>query len=205
MLFYPFFYFVIKALIIISLLDQVSTLMNSAVKISNAETNDSTDIYTLINSAYMVEKGDTGISFKKTDRLLNPMDGLNEAYENNRIIKAELSINNLPVIVGIITWKLLEYEFEGNHIKSIYFGPFAVSPNHQGQGIGKLLLNEIDKKAKELNVDYLDIVVINHRSDLLPFYKKLGYVEYGTAEYPVPERLTRPSHFVKLRRPVYIS
>lgn len=37
--------------------------------------------------------------------------------------------------------------------------------------------------------------VVNVRSDLFPYYRKLGYVKTGEAPYPYPDRLSRPVHF----------
>ena len=59
----------------------------------------------MINQAYRVEDGDTGVGFKKTDRLLNPFDtGLEAAYAENRVLTAKIAENNK--LVGVIVWEL---------------------------------------------------------------------------------------------------
>ena len=51
---------------------------------------------------------------------------------------------------------------------------------------------------------HMDITVVNLRTELPPFYRKLGYVENGTE--PVrPEmvpRLLQPAHFIKMTKPL---
>jgi hypothetical protein len=50
----------------------------------------------------------------------------------------------------------------------------------------------------------MDITVVNLRTELPPFYRKLGYVENGTE--PVrPDmipRLLEPAHFIKMTKPL---
>ena len=48
------------------------------------------------------------------------------------------------------------------------------------------------------------VQVVSVRSDLFPWYAKLGYVEterYPVEEYVLPERITRPGlHMVEMRK-----
>lgn len=113
--------------------------------------------------------------------------------EEKTIIK--VTINN--EIVGVTFWQLI-------NDKLLYFGPFAVSPNHQKKGIGKLMLNELDRIANERNIDELFIKVVNHRLDLIPWYQSLGYIITGTSEWPTDylHYLTKPTHFIDMIRPL---
>jgi hypothetical protein len=51
---------------------------------------------------------------------------------------------------------------------------------------------------------HMDITVVNLRTELPPFYRKLGYVEDGTE--PVrPDmipRLLQPCHFLRMTKPL---
>ena len=48
----------------------------------------------------------------------------------------------------------------------------------------------------------MELTVVNLRTDLPPYYRKLGYVEVG--EEPMPEewasRINRPCHFIRMAR-----
>ena len=88
--------------------------------------------------------------------------------------------------------------------KLLYFGPFAVSLNHQKKGIGKLMLQELDRLGLERNMEEILIKVVNHRLDLIPWYQSLGYVIVGTTEWPADysHYLTKPTHFLDMIRPI---
>ncbi|CAM4143290.1 GNAT family N-acetyltransferase [Aquirufa beregesia] len=49
----------------------------------------------------------------------------------------------------------------------------AVASSHQGQGIGKLLMDYLEHKAKESNWKE---IILEARENAVPFYTKLGYV-----------------------------
>jgi predicted N-acetyltransferase YhbS len=174
------------------------------VRLSTASLDDAHEIFLLINEAYKVEIGSSGVGFKKdgVDRLLQPLEeSIKVSYNDQRVIKAEIETSNGPSIVGVIVWDIIDILVDGTSSKSMYFGPFAVSCRSQGKGVGKLLMSEVDRIARANGISYVDINVVNHRSDLLPMYAKLGYDDIGTiTEYPFPERLSRPAHFVNLRR-----
>lgn len=147
----------------------------------------------LVNEAYKVEDKGNIYGFKNGPRFKTPSDDLIKACEEKRIIK--VSIEN--EIVGVLFWEQISE-------KVIYFGPFAVSPNHQKKGISKLMLSELDRIANEKNVDQLFIKVVNHRLDLIPWYQSLGYIITGTSQWPVDYQhyLVKPTHFIDMIRPL---
>lgn len=48
----------------------------------------------------------------------------------------------------------------------------AVEENQRGNGIGALVLQELEKKSKEKGAKY---IVLNARDNAVPFYQKYGY------------------------------
>lgn len=172
----------------------------SNITVSPAAATDADEIFNVINEAYEVETGDSGIAFKVTKRLLDPFDsGLGDAYSEMRVIKSEIKSNDTSQIVGAIVWEeMASVAVPGE--KAIYFGPFAVLPTHQGRGVGRLLLNEIDRIAIAKGIKYTEISVVNHRSDLFPIYEKLGYRSVGEGKFPDLERVSRPCSFVYMQR-----
>ena len=67
-----------------------------------------------------------------------------------------------------------------------YFGMFSVRPTLQGSGIGKALLAEAERIARETwGMATMRMTVIDIRDDLIPFYERRGYRRTGIKE-PFP-------------------
>lgn len=62
-----------------------------------------------------------------------------------------------------------------------YFGMFAVSPGRQGAGLGKQILAEAERVAREeWSASALEITVLEPRSELLAFYDRRGFTATGS-------------------------
>lgn len=76
-----------------------------------------------------------------------------------------------------------------------YFGMFSVRPNLQGGGIGKALLAEAERIARdEWRLPAMRMTVIDIRDELIAFYERRGYRRTGIKK-PFPygdERFGRP-------------
>lgn len=76
-----------------------------------------------------------------------------------------------------------------------YFGMFSVRPGLQGSGIGKALLAEAERIARdEWHVPAMHMTVIDVRGELIAFYERRGYRRTGVLK-PFPygdERFGRP-------------
>lgn len=72
-----------------------------------------------------------------------------------------------------------------------YFGLFAVSPRLQNGGIGKMVLAEAERYAREeMGASRMEMQVVWLREELIAWYMRRGYV--------VIERETRPFPYEKL-------
>jgi ribosomal protein S18 acetylase RimI-like enzyme len=80
-----------------------------------------------------------------------------------------------------------------------YFGLLAVAPARQNQGQGQALARAAEALVRERGCRYLTIDVVNHRHELFPFYRKLGFEVAGERSFD-DERLNRPAHFVIMRK-----
>jgi len=78
-----------------------------------------------------------------------------------------------------------------------YFGMFSVRPNLQGSGIGKAVLNEAERIARdEWKVPAMRMTVIDIRGELIAFYERRGYrrtgikkpFPYGDERFGLPKR-----------------
>ncbi|PYT01979.1 MAG: hypothetical protein DMF63_03855 [Acidobacteria bacterium] len=56
-----------------------------------------------------------------------------------------------------------------------YFGLLSVDPGHQGRGLGRILIEQAEQFCRDAGCTIMQIRVLNHRTELPPFYDKLGY------------------------------
>lgn len=83
-----------------------------------------------------------------------------------------------------------------------YFGMLSVHPEKQHHGLGRALIAEAERRALEASCTTMRLVVVNLRDDLIPWYRRLGYVERGTAPFAEPDKLKQPAVFVEMVRPL---
>lgn len=78
-----------------------------------------------------------------------------------------------------------------------YLGMFSVRPGRQGGGLGKQVMAEAERIAREeWRVERMEMTVIAQREDLIAFYERRGYKRtgefepfpYGDARFGIPKR-----------------
>jgi GNAT superfamily N-acetyltransferase len=98
---------------------------------------------------------------------------------------------------------------ERRDASSAYFGTFAVRPGLQGGGIGKQLLAEAERIAREdWGCSTVEMAVIAQREELIAWYVKRGYLPtgetrpfpYGDERFGLPQ--TDDLYFVVLAKPL---
>ncbi|MFJ8884916.1 GNAT family N-acetyltransferase [Streptomyces sp. NPDC102402] len=81
--------------------------------------------------------------------------------------------------------------------KAAYFGMFAVTPQLQGAGLGKVIIAEAERTAREdWGVGEMHMTVISVRHELIAWYERRGYrrtgeltpFPYGDERFGVPQR-----------------
>ncbi|MGA4847428.1 GNAT family N-acetyltransferase [Streptomyces sp. G5(2025)] len=87
-----------------------------------------------------------------------------------------------------------QLEHRGEHA---YFGMFAVSPAEQGAGLGKMIIAEAERVAREeWGAREMHMTVISVREDLIAWYERRGYrrtgkmtpFPYGDERFGIPQR-----------------
>ncbi|MER6961700.1 MULTISPECIES: GNAT family N-acetyltransferase [unclassified Streptomyces] len=87
-----------------------------------------------------------------------------------------------------------QLEHRGDHA---YFGMFAVSPTVQGGGLGKTVMAQAERQAREnWQVTEMHMTVISVRDDLIAWYERRGYrrtgrmtpFPYGDERFGIPQR-----------------
>lgn len=66
-----------------------------------------------------------------------------------------------------------------------HIGMFAIRPTQQGSGLGKALLLEAERVARELGARSAEMTVLEQRTELLAWYARRGYLGTGETE-PFP-------------------
>ncbi|MBK3625051.1 GNAT family N-acetyltransferase [Streptomyces sp. MBT49] len=78
-----------------------------------------------------------------------------------------------------------------------YFGMFAVSPLVQGEGLGKIVMAEAERQARDTwGVVEMHMTVISVREELIAWYERRGYrrtgrttpFPYGDERFGIPQR-----------------
>lgn len=104
--------------------------------------------------------------FNEDNSLSSVLKSLNFYF---RIGKIYITLEDKKII-GVIVFKEEQY-WEG---LVIIIEDLAIDENFQKQGIGKKLLNHLDKYSKKRKVSSINFIT-NKKSRLINFYKKLGY------------------------------
>jgi GNAT superfamily N-acetyltransferase len=81
-----------------------------------------------------------------------------------------------------------------------YLGLLSVDPSQQQSGLGSLLMVAAENHCRELGSRFMDIYIVNLRTELTPFYRRRGYVETGTLPFPPEVQTKEPCHFITMAK-----
>jgi ribosomal protein S18 acetylase RimI-like enzyme len=57
----------------------------------------------------------------------------------------------------------------------IYINSLIISDTYRGKGIGKLLVNELEKKARALKIPAIDVSTATFKKNTIKFYTDIGF------------------------------
>lgn len=161
----------------------------SRIKFRQGGAADAQSIVALVESAYRGESGRRGWTTES-----HLLDG-------QRTDAADVS-----ALIARAGSRLLMAERDGQlkascHIErrgtSAYFGMFAVDPDEQGSGLGKQVLAEAERMARdEWHCRAMSMTVIVQREELIAWYERRGYrrtgeyqpFPYGDERFGIPRR-----------------
>lgn len=93
------------------------------------------------------------------------------------------------------------------HDTKIYLGMFSVSPQLQGGGIGKRLLQAAEDYTLHVNCKAIYMSVISERTELIDWYKRHGYADTGQRKPFTEDGLTgkhlQPLEFMILEKALH--
>jgi len=148
--------------------------MVAALAFREATVDDVDAIVALVESAYRGEASKAGwtteadiLEGQRTDR--ESVRTIVESPNAHVVLALDASSNQLLACCQL--------ESRGS---AAYFGMFAVQPALQGGGVGKALLAEAERRARDnWNADHLEMTVIAQREDLIAWYLRRGYRKTG--------------------------
>jgi len=83
-----------------------------------------------------------------------------------------------------------------------YFGLLAVDPALQRSGLGSLLVAAAEEYCRAAGCQFMDLTIVNLRTELPGFYHRFGYVESGTLPFPSEQDANQPCHLVRMSKPL---
>jgi len=103
------------------------------------------------------------------------------------IPEAELSKATLQLVRALIkcfgwgaalrlAWRGFPLAFEGDaEAGEYYVSTLAVAPAHRNRGIGRVLLEDAARRARDLNISICSLSVMLHNINAFRFYQRAGY------------------------------
>lgn len=154
------------------------------MKTRTAELDDASRIASLVNVAFRPER-----FFIDADRT-NP-EKVRDLLEKGKFLLAE----NAGALAGCIY-----VELRGQRG---YFGLLAVDPALQRSGLGSLLVAAAEQYCRVAGCQFMDLTIVNLRTELPGFYQRLGYVESGILPFPSDQSApNQPCHLVQMSKPL---
>ncbi|GFZ95378.1 GNAT family N-acetyltransferase [Dyella caseinilytica] len=146
-------------------------------------------IVALVESAY---RGESGLRGWTTETHL--LDG---RRTDASLVAELLNAPDGAVLLALEGDVLLACCHIEKHGQSAYFGMFAVSPARQNAGLGKQVLAEAERYARDVwQCAAMHMKVIDARSELIAWYERRGYrrtgeyspFPYGNERFGIPRR-----------------
>ena len=81
-----------------------------------------------------------------------------------------------------------------------YLGLLSVDPARQGLGLGRRLVGAAEDFARKAGAGSMNLRVISARAELLPFYRRCGYEQTGTAPFAPGLQTKIPSHYILMSK-----
>jgi len=81
-------------------------------------------------------------------------------------------------------------------------GMLSVDPDLQGKGIGRRMVDEAENFFRSRGCRLAELRIVDLRSELPPFYRKLGYVEVAEEPFPEEIEVKMACHLVRMTKPL---
>ncbi|MFH8787836.1 GNAT family N-acetyltransferase [Streptomyces roseoverticillatus] len=167
----------------------MDTISSTETSFRDATADDVPVLVALVESAY---RGDASRAGWTTEADL--LDGQRTDPEGVEAVVTDPASRLLVVERGGRIVACCQLEHRGAHA---YFGMFAVSPEIQGGGLGKVVIAEAERLVHaEWGATEMHMTVIRQRDELIAWYERRGYrrtgrmspFPYGDERFGIPQR-----------------
>lgn len=152
------------------------------ITIRTANETDAEPLVPLINRAFAVE-----LKYFSTERIDLP--DLLKHMEKGEFLVAE----EAGELAGCVYLEVRRPDL-------CYFGLLAVDPNKQGRGIGLKLIEAAENYGREAGCPVMEIRILDLRTELPPFYEKLGYSVIRYETLPQIPSAYQPYQFILMEK-----
>jgi N-acetylglutamate synthase-like GNAT family acetyltransferase len=156
-----------------------------------------------MNNEFVIRKA-SDADAERITTLINLAFGLAEHYfvDGNRITKEEVleSLGSGTFLLSERNGTLAGCVFIEPRGARAYLGLLSVDPNLQQKGTGSSLMTAGEEYCRKLGCQFMDIKIVNLRSELPDFYSRRGYVETGTSPFPPEVETKMPCHFIDMSK-----
>lgn len=153
------------------------------ISIRRADESDADAITSVVNAAFLAER-----FFIERDR--TDAATVRDLMREGQFLLAE----DGPHLAGCVHLEL--------HGDRGYFGMLSIEPSRQRTGIGRRLIDTVEKYFRDSGCKFCDLKIVDVRTELHDIYKKLGYADTGTAVYDDPTPTKMPVHFILMSKPL---
>lgn len=159
--------------------------------ISAATIQDIPELNVLINSAYRGESSKKGWTTEE-----HLLDGIRTDEEN---LSELLQKENVTILKYTANNKIIGSVYLEKQDKKLYLGMLTVSPELQGGGVGKKLMQAAEDFARNAQLDKISMTVISVRKELIAYYERRGYKNTGeTKPFPMHDpKFGLPKQFLE--------
>ncbi len=159
--------------------------------ISAATIQDIPELNVLINSAYRGESSKKGWTTEE-----HLLDGIRTNEEN---LSELLQKENVTILKYTANNKIIGSVYLEKQDKKLYLGMLTVSPELQGGGVGKKLMQAAEDFARNAQLDKISMTVISVRKELIAYYERRGYKNTGeTKPFPMHDpKFGLPKQFLE--------
>lgn len=153
-------------------------------RIRLALTDDAEGVARVINAAFVVER----MAF----------DGDRTSPENARALMNSGTFLLAEDSAGLVGCVYVERRGDRS-----YLGLLSVAPALQGKGLGRQLVAAAEEYSRRAGCRTMDLRIVSPRAEaLLPFYRRLGYAETGTAPLASDVLSKIPCHYIIMAKPL---
>ncbi len=159
--------------------------MPVSVSVRAAGAGDVPAIAALVNAAFAVER-----AFVDRDRTTTDE------------IAAMMRKGMFAVVDGDAGGLLAAMYLERKEADRVYLGMLSIQPSQQGRGWGRAMMAAAEAQARAWGCRAIDIRILNLRTELPPFYQRLGFVEIGRTDLVDDPHSREPYFFILMTKEV---